>query len=602
MTSAPDPAKNQATAQGTAQGTDALLRLEGLRVAYPEHRGGGGVVAVDDLSVTVPQGRAVAIVGESGSGKSTTLHALLGLTPRTASVGFRRLEFRDDSGDGTADGTGGLRRIEDPRALRGRSVGLVPQDPIRALDPLMRIGAQFAELHRHFLGLADKAESARRTVAALESVGVDRPVLRLRQYPHELSGGQRQRILIALALVGEPRLLLADEPTSNLDATVQRRVLDLFDEIRTRRGLSLLLVTHDIAVAGERADQLLVMRAGRVVESGPTRDVLGDPQDAYTRQLLTSRPSGLPPRRVFRAASPPRIVLEAHGLVKSFGGGRGQQRIEAVREVSLTLHRGQTVAVVGESGAGKSTLLRLLTGLERPERGTVTLDGAQPRPGRKGRAAFARRVQLVYQNPASSLNPSLPVGRAVAEPLEAHRIGGARSRAERARELLEQVGLPAELAGRRPAQLSGGQLQRVAIARALALDPDVVVLDEPVSALDQAVQYALLELLGELQERLGVAYLLVSHDLGVVRAVADEVLVMHRGRVEERGAAEAVFEAPASPYTRALLDAVPDPRIPSPLSVKITSRRSGPPPAAPSASSSGSPAAPFTSPDRTPPP
>lgn len=540
----------------TATDRGALLRLEGLRVAYPGNHRREGTVAVDGLSVTVPTGRAVAIVGESGSGKSTTLHALLGLTPRTADVSFERLEFQD--------GTGGLSRIDDPRALRGRSVGLVPQDPVRSLDPLMRIGAHFAELHRHFLHLTDRQESQARTVAALESVGVDRPALRLRQYPHELSGGQRQRVLIALALIGEPRLLLADEPTSNLDTTVQRRVLDLFDEIRTARGLSVLLVTHDIAVAGERADHLIVMRAGRVVESGPTRDILDAPKNPYTRQLLDSLPSRLPARPVFRAASPPRVVLASHGLVKSFGGGRGQERIDAVRDVSLTLHRGQTVAVVGESGAGKSTLLRLLTGVDRPDAGTVLLNGEQTRPGRRARAAFARRVQLVYQNPARSLNPSFPIGRAIAEPLEAHRVGGARSRAERVRELLEQVELPAELVERRPAELSGGQLQRVAIARALALAPDVIVLDEPVSALDQAVQFALLRLLDDLQRRLDVAYLLVSHDLGVVRAVADEVIVMHRGRVEEHATTRSVFEAPTSPHTRALLDAVPALPLPAP--------------------------------------
>ncbi|WP_405796531.1 ABC transporter ATP-binding protein [Streptomyces sp. NBC_01506] len=561
----------------TTTGDDALLRLEGLRVVYPDQRGRrghDGTVAVDGLSLTVPRGRTVAVVGESGSGKSTTLHALLGLTPRTAHVSLQRLEFRDGSDE--------LRRIDDPRALRGRSVGLVPQDPVRALDPLLRIGAQFAELHRHFLGLTDREASRARTVAALEAVGLDRPVLRLRQYPHELSGGQRQRVLIALALVGEPRLLLADEPTSNLDTTVQRLVLDLFDQVRAARGLSLLLVTHDIAVAGERADHLLVMRAGRVVEHGPTHDVLGDPQHAYTQQLLTSLPSALPARTpAAPTASPtaPRVVLEARDLAKSFDHGKGHERVDAVREVSLTLHRGRTLAVVGESGAGKSTLLRLLTGLERADAGTVLLDGVEQRPGRKARAAFARRVQLVYQNPARSLNPSLPVGRAIAEPLEAHRIGTARWRAQRARELLEQVELPAAFTERRPAQLSGGQAQRVAIARALALDPDVVVLDEPVSALDQAVRFALLRLLGELQERLGVAYLLVSHDLGVVRAVADEVIVMHHGRVEERGVTEAVFTAPTSPYTRALLDAVPAlPPSSSRLSSSVPSALSSPRP------------------------
>ncbi|CAL9595812.1 putative ABC transporter ATP-binding protein YejF [Streptomyces sp. enrichment culture] len=542
--------------RNTGADRDPVLRLEGLTVRYPG-KDGAGAAAVEDLSLTVPAGRTVAIVGESGSGKSTTLHALLGLTPRTARAGYRLLEFRD--------GEGPARRIRDPRFLRGRSVGLVPQDPARSLDPLVRIGSHFAELHRHFLGLRDRQESRRRAVAALEAVGVDRPAERLRQYPHELSGGLSQRVLIALALVGGPRLLLADEPTSDLDVTVQRRVLDLFDEVRAERDLSLLMVTHDIAVASRRADELIVMRAGRVVESGPVDKVIGDPDDPYTRRLLTS----VPGRARIRGAAldPPAgpaapVVLEARGLRRSFGGGRGTERVEAVREVSLTLRRGETLAVVGESGAGKSTLLRLLTGLDRPDGGAVLLDGAPVGRDRAARKDFARRVQLVYQNPARSLNPSLPVGRVIAEPLEAHRVGGARWRAQRARELLEQVGLPPAFAERRPSELSGGQAQRVAIARALAPEPDVVVLDEPVSALDQAVQLALLELLGSLQERLGIAYLLVSHDLGVVRAVADEVLVLRRGRVEERGPARTVFSAPASAYTRALLDAVPTVRRP----------------------------------------
>ncbi|RMI31602.1 dipeptide ABC transporter ATP-binding protein [Streptomyces triticirhizae] len=534
------------------------LALEGLTVRYPRPgRNAGGLLAVDDLSLTVEPGRTLAVVGESGSGKSTTLHALLGLTPRTAHVAFRRLAVRD--GDGEAP-----REIADPRALRGRSVGLIPQDPVRALDPLVRIERHFAELHRHFLGLTDRADSRARAVAALADVGVDRPEARLRQYPHQLSGGQRQRVLIALALVGEPRLLLADEPTSNLDTTVQRRVLDLVDRVRAERGLAVLLVTHDIAVAAERAERLLVMRHGHAVETGPTREVLTRPRHPYTRELLAALPSRLPPRRPRPRAADEPPVLAATGLAKSFGGGRGAPRVPAVRDVDIALHRGRTVAVVGESGAGKSTLLRLLTGLDRPDAGTVT-----PPPGRGAGRAATRRVQLVYQNPARSLNPALTVGQIVAEPLHAHRVGTPASRAARVRELLAQVELPAETAASRPPRLSGGQLQRIAIARALALQPDVLVLDEPVSALDQAVRFALLRLLTELQERLDVAYLLVSHDLGVVRAVADEVLVIHRGRIVERGPTEDVFTAPTSPHTRALLDAVPT--LPEP----------GPPPTRP---------------------
>ncbi|MFD6095835.1 ABC transporter ATP-binding protein [Nocardiopsis flavescens] len=526
-----------------------LLSLTGLRVVHPARRGGAETVAVADLSLRIPSGATSAIVGESGSGKSTTLNALLGLLPRTARVDYRSLEF--------GDGTGRLKAVADPRSLRGRGIGLIPQDPVRSLDPLVRVEGHFRELYRHFLGVRGRAAGRELAVAALESVGVDRPGHRLRQYPHELSGGLLQRVLIALALVGGPRLLLADEPTSNLDTTVQKRVLDLVDEVRAARGLSVLLVTHDIAVAAERADHLMVMRSGRVVEEGPTRAVLDSPRDPYTRELLGSVPGGLPARPSPAGSAPAPVVLEARGLCRSFGGSRGRERTDAVREVGFRLRRGRTLAVVGESGAGKSTLLRLLTGLERPDRGEVLLDGAPVGAGRRSAVAFSRRVQLVYQNPGRSLNPSLAVGRAVAEPLEAHGVGSAASRAERSRDLLERVGLPGDTAVRRPAQLSGGQLQRVAIARALALEPDVVVLDEPVSALDQAVRFALLRLLSELQEELGVAYVLVSHDLGVVRAVSDDVLVMRRGRVEEHGPTEAVFADPASPHTRALLDAVP---------------------------------------------
>ncbi|MEV0334361.1 ABC transporter ATP-binding protein [Nocardia sp. NPDC050717] len=515
---------------------DELLRLEHLRVTYPGRRRTPPVVAVADLSLTVARGETVAIVGESGSGKSTTLSALLGLLPRTAEVRYDRLDV------------GEHRDVTDPATLRGRALGLVPQDPARALDPLVRIGENFAELHRHLLRITDRDESRRRALDTLESVGVDRPELRLRQYPHELSGGLRQRILIGLALVAEPRLLLADEPTSNLDATVQRRVLDLFDQLRAERGLGLLLVTHDLAVAAERADRIVVVRHGQLVETGPARAIVRSPHRKYTRELVHSQPSLLPARPRFQSETPPRIVLTGQGLSKSFGG------VAAVQDIDLQLHRGQSIAIVGESGAGKSTLLRLLTGLERPDAGTVQLGGALPR---RGDPAFSRAVQLVYQNPASSLNPAQRVGRIIAEPLEAHRVGTPAGRAARARQLLEHVELPPDIADRRPTQLSGGQAQRVAIARALALEPDVVALDEPVSALDQAVQYALLRLLTSLQETLGIAYLLVSHDLGVVRAVADEVIVMRDGRVEERGPTDTVFARPTSAYTRTLLDAVP---------------------------------------------
>lgn len=539
----------------TPIGGETALQLSGLTVAYAQ----GGTV-VDDVSLDLPAGKTVAIVGESGSGKSTLLRALLGLNPRTATESWRLLEIRGRDGR--------PRRVDDARTLRGAGVGIVPQDPSRSLDPLLRIGANFSELHRHLLRITDGARSRALAEAALESVGVDDPPARLAQYPHELSGGLQQRVLIALALVGDPQLLLADEPTSNLDATVQKRVLDLLDDLRVRRSLSLLLVTHDIAVAAERADLIHVMRGGRLVEGGPAAAILSNPRTDYTRHLLGALPGRLP-RRAGAGAEAFPIVLEARDLRKAFG--RGPARIDAVADVGLALRRRRTLAIVGESGAGKSTLLRLLVGLERPDRGNVLLHGRHDPATRAGLRVFRRHVQLVYQNPVGSLNPAYTVGDSIAESLEANSLGTRSERRARVRDLLRQVDLPEGVSERRPSQLSGGQLQRVAIARALALEPEVLILDEPVSALDQAVQYALLQLLLALQARLGVAYLLVSHDLGVVRALADEVIVMRHGRVEERGPTARVFAAPTSAYTRALLDAVPslEAGAPTPVSTPL---------------------------------
>lgn len=442
-----------------------MLRLSGLTVGYPSGRGANGGTVLDDVSLAVPAGETVAIVGESGAGKSTLLRALLGLNLRDANVAWRGLEFRDPAG--------ALRAVDDVRILRGTGIGIVPQDPARSLDPLMRIGSNFSELHRYLLGVRDPAQSRFRALAALETVGVDDPALRLAQYPHELSGGLQQRILIALALVGDPRLLLADEPTSNLDATVQKRVLDIFDELRVRRSLSILLVTHDLAVAAERASWIMVMRHGQIVEEGPTATILYDPKAEYTRQLLDSLPSRIP-RQIGRdqQASTP-VVLEGRGLCKSFAR-RGRTRIDAVADVSLRLHRGRTLAVVGETGAGKSTLLRLLAGLERLDKGSVLLHGLHDPATRRGGSMFRRNVQLVYQNPANSLNPAYAIGRSIAEPLEANGIGTSGARLAKVADLLRQVELPEAFVRRYPSQLSGGQLQRVAIARALALKPAII--------------------------------------------------------------------------------------------------------------------------------
>lgn len=528
-----------------------LLTLDGLKVTYPGRADNPDVTAVEDVSLEVRAGQTVALVGESGSGKSTTLHALLGLLPNRAHISFRNLSAFNEHGEAAEPQQPGRYT----RLLPEGAAGLIPQDPTQALDPLMRIEHHFRELHRYQTGITDREESRTLTVEALRAVGIDRPQLRLKQYPHELSGGQRQRVLIALALVGAPRLLLADEPTSNLDTTVQRRILDLFDTVKQERGLSVLLVTHDIAVAAERSDQLVVLRRGRIVEHGPTSRIIENPTDPYTRRLLESLPNRLPPRHETPVGGIP--VIEAANLSKTYSGHRRTEAVRALKDLSLTLHPGRTLALVGESGAGKSTALRLLSGLEPSDTGYVKISGHPTNTNRRIRGRFPEGLQLVYQNPKRSLNPSLTVANAIAEPLEAAKIGTRRTQIARAHELLAAVDLAPEIALRHPQELSGGQAQRVAIARALATNPSVVVLDEPVSALDQSVQYQILSLLLELQQRLGVAYVFVSHDLGVVRAIADEVVVLHHGEVVEHGPTRAVFDNPRSPHTRTLLDAIP---------------------------------------------
>ncbi|MGH3705407.1 MAG: ABC transporter ATP-binding protein, partial [Agromyces sp.] len=523
---------------------EPVLRISGLSIAF--RSGGELITAVKDVSIDVAAGETVAIVGESGSGKSTTAAAINRLLPENGVItgGSIRFEGREI----TELGENELVK------LRGAGIGLVPQDPMSNLNPLMRVGEQIGEaLEVHGYGTGDAVRA--RVVELLELVGIPDPEQRSRQYPHEFSGGMRQRALIAMGLACQPRLLIADEPTSALDVTVQRRILDQLDQLTGEMGTAVFLITHDLALAAERADRIVVMFRGSIVETGTSQEVLENPQHEYTKQLLAAAPSlasrrePLPTRGGDVDARP---LVEVTDLRKEFhlrSPKAGEPTtFTAVDGVSFTIPRGKTVSIVGESGSGKSTTANLVLGLEQITSGRIAFDGTDLTAlKRRELFAFRRRVQPVFQNPYASLDPRYTVEESIAEPLKVHRIGNAVSRRKRVAELLEQVALPVAMSSRLPHELSGGQRQRVAIARALALEPELVVLDEAVSALDVLVQAQILELLAGLQARLGLSYLFISHDLAVVRMISDEVHVMQRGRIVESGTPEQIFDSPQDP-------------------------------------------------------
>lgn len=533
--------------------TEPVLSISGLAVAF--RTGGELVTAISDISIDVAAGETVAIVGESGSGKSTTAAAVNRLLPENGVITAGSIRF--DGRELTELGENAM------VSLRGAGIGLVPQDPMSNLNPLMRVGAQIGEaLEVH--GRTSGTETAERVVELLEMVGISDAAHRARQYPHEFSGGMRQRVLIAMGLACRPKLLIADEPTSALDVTVQRRILDQLDELTGELGTAVFLITHDLALAAERADRIVVMFRGRIVEEGTSEEVLGNPRHEYTKQLIAAAPS-LASRRDQRDRPERRDVtpfVEVRDLRKEFALRAPKpgepQTFTAVDGVSFTIARGTTVSIVGESGSGKSTTANMVLGLEDATAGSILFDGIDL-TGLRRRELFAlrRRVQPVFQNPYASLDPRYTVAESIAEPLRVHRVGTSESRRARVRELLEQVALPAAMGERLPHELSGGQRQRVAIARALALEPELVVLDEAVSALDVLVQAQILELLGSLQTRLGLSYLFISHDLAVVRMISDEVHVMQRGVIVESGTPERLFDDPQHPYTRELLAAIP---------------------------------------------
>jgi peptide/nickel transport system ATP-binding protein len=538
-----------------------LLVLRDVSIEFETSR--GPVTAVRNFNLTLPAGRKVAIVGESGSGKSTIAAAINGLLAENGRVSHGEILF--DGKDVTKLDQKGL------RALRGKSIGLVPQDPMTNLNPLQRVGTQIAEaLEVH--GQASRAEAEARAVELLDMVGINEPGRRARQYPHELSGGMRQRVLIAMGLACRPRLLIADEPTSALDVTVQRVILEELETLTQQLGTALILITHDLALAAERADDIVVMFRGEVVETGSAAEVLAHPRHDYTRRLIAAVPTMdskplIPPvpAEPRSSSEPRRPLVELVGVEKVYPGRQGLfskgRDFTAVKNSTFSIQRGQTVAVVGESGSGKSTTAKMLLKIEEPSSGDIVFDGGAITHLRgRDLFSFRRRVQPVFQNPFGSLDGRYTVRQSIEEPMILHGLGDAAERRERVNELLEQVALPIELAERRPAEISGGQSQRVGIARALALKPDLVVLDEAVSALDVLVQAQILSLLARLQLELGLTYLFISHNLAVVRMIAHEVHVMRAGEIVESGTPDAIFNRPQHAYTRELIASVPGAR------------------------------------------
>jgi peptide/nickel transport system ATP-binding protein len=553
-----------------------LLEIDDLHVSFRMERG-ALVHAVRGVSLQVPEHRTVALVGESGSGKSVTAMSIVNLLPGNAQRQGRVLFEGRDLLHATR---------RELQALRGRAIACVFQEPMTSLNPVFTVGRQIAEpLVRH-LGMS-RREAMARAEHLLDEVGLPDPKRRLQAYPHELSGGQQQRVMIAMALGCGPKLLIADEPTTALDVTIQRQILELLARLKQQHRMSMLFISHDLGVVGEIADEVVVMRQGQVREQGPVQRLFSAPQDAYTRALLSCRPAlDAPParlavvddhiaQRVNDTKAKPKdpdapVVLQVRALTKSFwlrSGWFGRREFKAVQGVSFQLRRGHTLGVVGESGSGKTTLGLTLLRLHAASSGPVTgaascltpvgeidllgLSESQWQPMR-------RRLQIVFQNPYASLNPRFTVGQTLLEPMQIHRIGSdAADRESRVRALLQKVGLDAAAMHKYPHEFSGGQRQRIAIARCLTLQPEVLVLDEAVSALDVSVQAQVLNLLKDLQDELGLAYLFISHDLAVVRFMADEVLVMKDGQVVEQADAAELLAAPQQEYTRRLLAAVP---------------------------------------------
>lgn len=588
-------AASGSAASGSAASGTPLLEVRDMAVDF--RTVAGDVHAVEGVDFDLAAGETLAIVGESGSGKSTTAMAVIGLLPGNGKVvrGAIRL-------DG-ADLVGAPESVM--RKVRGAQIGLVPQDPMSNLNPVSKIGTQVAEtLLAH--GLATSKDVDQKVIETLAAAGLPDAAERAKQYPHEFSGGMRQRALIAIGLACNPRLLIADEPTSALDVTVQKTILDQLDRMTTELGTSVLLITHDLGLAAERAARVIVMHRGRIVEQGPARQILEDPQQPYTQALVKAAPSvavaRLRPEVYAKPAGPVAVpvadgdrettetsdaaapaasadaappasvdtpdtteaptradnIVEVENLTKIYKIRGKKEDFAAVQDVSFAIPRGETVAIVGESGSGKTTTARMLLKVVEPTSGTMTFDG-QDVASLSGKELkdFRQKVQPIFQDPYSSLNPMFTIDRIISEPLDFYRRGSSKERDARVRKLLDDVALPQSMLRRYPSELSGGQRQRVAIARALALNPDLIVCDEPVSALDVLVQDQILTLLRDLQGEYGLSYLFISHDLAVVRLISDYVCVMKDGHLVEAASSEEIFTNPRDPYTRRLLASIP---------------------------------------------
>ncbi|WP_420363931.1 ABC transporter ATP-binding protein [Curtobacterium aetherium] len=553
-----------------------LLEITDLQVGFRTQS--GLVQAVRGVSMTLEQGERLAIVGESGSGKSTSAQAIIKLLPGTGQItgGSIKLNGRELVG------------LDEKQMseIRGTEIGYVPQDPMSNLNPLWKIGFQVEEAIKANGMATGKAAIRARAVEVLQEAGLGDAESRLKQYPHEFSGGMRQRVLIGIGLSSRPKLLIADEPTSALDVTVQRVILDHLESLTRDFGTSVLFITHDLGLAAERAEKLVVMYKGQVVEAGPSKEILANPQHPYTQRLVAAAPS-LASRRIQskvqhqsvaiadsgseddellaraheRESKPAEDLIVVKDLQKVYklrGQGIATRELKAVDGVSFSIPKGTTTALVGESGSGKSTVAKLVLQLESITGGSVQFDGIDI-GALKGKDLFdfRRRVQPVFQDPYGSLDPMYNVGNTIAEPLTTHKVGDKASRRARVLELLDQVALPKSMVNRYPSELSGGQRQRIAVARALALKPEVIVLDEAVSALDVLVQGQILDLLTELQSELGLTYLFITHDLAVVRLVADNVCVMRKGQIVEKATTDEVFANPREQYTKDLLAAIP---------------------------------------------
>ena len=550
------------TAIGKDNNTGApepLLEVTDLRITFESST--GVVEAVRDFDMTIYPGQKVAIVGESGSGKSTSAMAVLGLLPGTGKVTGGSIKLRGEE----------LTNLDEKgwQKIRGNRIGLVPQDPMSNLNPVWRIGTQVEESLKAN-NIVEGSERHQRVIELLEHAGLPDAERRAGQFPHEFSGGMRQRALIAMGLAANPELLIADEPTSALDVTVQKRILDHLEMLTQESQTALLFITHDLGLAAERADHLLVMHRGRVVERGPSLDILRNPKHPYTRRLVNAAPS-LAAARTHAAlkdedvtvaeTKPEDVVIRVDNLVKEFDvrGQKGAKKtLRAVDEVSFDLRRGTTLALVGESGSGKSTVANMALSLLEPTSGTVYFEGRDiSELNRKELFNLRRKMQVVFQNPYGSLDPMYSIYRCIEEPLRLHKVGSRKERDARVAELLDMVQMPRSAMRRYPNELSGGQRQRIAIARAMALGPEVIVLDEAVSALDVLVQDQILQLLKGLQAEMNLSYLFITHDLAVVRETADDIVVMRQGKVVEQGPAVAIFADPQADYTRNLIDSVP---------------------------------------------